>query len=118
VLIDESVSKVVTGSRLVKEVGSTMDEVVASVRRVTAIMSEITVATGEQGEGISQVNHAILQMDSVTQQNAALVEEAAATAPASLGWLTPVCFAAKPRCRDWGMKCCFLPANILLRKLR
>jgi methyl-accepting chemotaxis protein len=79
-LIDESVSKVAIGSRLVDEAGSTMDEVVASVRRVTSIMSEITVATAEQSEGISQVNQAIVQMDSVTQQNAALVEEAAAAA--------------------------------------
>jgi methyl-accepting chemotaxis protein len=79
-LIDESVSKVATGSRLVDEAGSTMDEVVSSVRRVTAIMSEITVATAEQSEGISQVNQAIVQMDGVTQQNAALVEEAAAAA--------------------------------------
>ncbi|MQA20505.1 methyl-accepting chemotaxis protein [Rugamonas rivuli] len=79
-LIDDSVSKVADGSRLVDEAGSTMDEVVSSVRRVTAIMSEITVATAEQSEGISQVNQAIVQMDGVTQQNAALVEEAAAAA--------------------------------------
>lgn len=79
-LIDDSVSKVATGNRLVDEAGSTMDEVVSSVRRVTSIMSEITVATAEQSEGISQVNQAIVQMDRVTQQNAALVEEAAAAA--------------------------------------
>ncbi|MBJ7312062.1 methyl-accepting chemotaxis protein [Rugamonas sp. CCM 8940] len=79
-LIDDSVGKVAIGSKLVNEAGSTMDEVVSSVRRVTAIMSEITVATHEQSEGIAQVNQAITQMDGVTQQNAALVEEAAAAA--------------------------------------
>ena len=79
-LIDDSVDKVAAGSRLVDEAGSTMDEVVNSVRRVTEIMSEITVATVEQSDGISQVNQAIVQMDGVTQQNAALVEQAAAAA--------------------------------------
>ena len=77
-LIDDSVGKVAAGSRLVDEAGGTMDEVVASVRRVTEIMSEITVATAEQSEGIAQVNQAVVQMDGVTQQNAALVEQAAA----------------------------------------
>ena len=57
-----------------------MDEVVASVRRVTDVVSEISAATSEQSEGIEQVNGAIAQMDLVTQQNAALVEEAAAAA--------------------------------------
>jgi uncharacterized phage infection (PIP) family protein YhgE len=57
-----------------------MDEVVASVKRVTDIMGEITAASHEQSEGIEQVNQAIAQMDQVTQQNAALVEEAAAAA--------------------------------------
>ncbi len=79
-LIDDSVGKVAVGSRLVDEAGSTMDEVVASVQRVTEIMSEITVATAEQSEGIAQVNQAIVEMDGVTQQNAALVEQAAAAA--------------------------------------
>ncbi|SEN58943.1 methyl-accepting chemotaxis sensory transducer with Cache sensor [Duganella sp. CF517] len=79
-LIDDSVGKVAAGSRLVDEAGGTMDEVVASVRRVTEIMSEITVATAEQSEGIAQVNQAVVQMDGVTQQNAALVEQAAAAA--------------------------------------
>jgi len=79
-LIDDSVDKVAAGSRLVDEAGSTMDEVVASVRRVTEIMSEITVATVEQSDGIAQVNQAIVEMDGVTQQNAALVEQAAAAA--------------------------------------
>jgi methyl-accepting chemotaxis protein len=57
-----------------------MDEVVASISRVTGIMNEINTATGEQREGIEQINLAITSMDSVTQQNAALVEQAAAAA--------------------------------------
>ncbi len=79
-LIGDSVDKVENGSKLVAEAGSTMDEVVASVRRVTDIMAEITAASHEQSAGIEQVNQAITQMDQVTQQNAALVEEAAAAA--------------------------------------
>ena len=80
ILIGDSVDKVVAGSKLVGEAGKTMDDVVASVRRVTDIMSEITAASEEQSAGIEQVNQAITQMDEVTQQNAALVEEAAAAA--------------------------------------
>ncbi len=79
-LIGDSVDKVDAGSRLVDQAGHTMDEVVASITRVTDIMNEITTASDEQREGIEQVNTAITQMDSVTQQNAALVEEAAAAA--------------------------------------
>ncbi|RBA24876.1 methyl-accepting chemotaxis protein [Herminiimonas fonticola] len=79
-LIDDSVDKVDTGSKLVAEAGSTMVEVVDSVKRVTDIMSEIMAASQEQSAGIEQVNQAISQMDQVTQQNAALVEEAAAAA--------------------------------------
>ena len=79
-LIDDSVDKVETGSKLVEEAGSTMVEVVDSVKRVTDIMSEIMAASQEQSAGIEQVNQAISQMDQVTQQNAALVEEAAAAA--------------------------------------
>ena len=79
-LIGDSVDKVAAGSKLVFDAGSTMDEVVASVRRVTDIMGEITAASVEQSAGIEQVNQAIAQMDEVTQQNAALVEEAAAAA--------------------------------------
>ncbi len=79
-LIDDSVDKVDTGSKLVAEAGSTMVEVVDSVKRVTDIMSEIMAASQEQSAGIEQVNQAIGQMDQVTQQNAALVEEAAAAA--------------------------------------
>jgi methyl-accepting chemotaxis protein len=77
-LIDDSVDKVATGSRLVGEAGTTMGDVVASVRRVTDIMAEISAASGEQSAGIEQVGAAIQQMDQVTQQNAALVEQAAA----------------------------------------
>src|SRR5690606_25692167 len=79
-LIDESVSKVDDGSRLVGEATSTMQEILTSVRRVNEIMNEIAVASQEQSNGIVQVNQAVAQMDEVTQQNAALVEEAAAAA--------------------------------------
>jgi methyl-accepting chemotaxis protein len=79
-LIDDSVEKVDAGSRLVGEAGSTMDEIVESVKRVTDIMAEIMAASEEQSAGIEQVNQAIGQMDQTTQQNAALVEQAAAAA--------------------------------------
>ena len=79
-LINDSVDKVDTGSRLVNEAGNTMDEIVASITRVTDIMSEITAASSEQSAGIEQVNQAVVQMDQTTQQNAALVEESAAAA--------------------------------------
>ena len=79
-LIGDSVEQVNNGTRLVQQAGSTMSEVVDSVRRVTDIMAEITAASAEQSMGIDQVNQAIAQMDQVTQQNAALVEEAAAAA--------------------------------------
>jgi methyl-accepting chemotaxis protein len=81
-LIDDSVEKVQTGNRLVEQAGSTMNDVVTSVQRVTGIMAEIMLASQEQSSGIAQVNAAITQMDTVTQQNAALVEEAAAAAQA------------------------------------
>jgi methyl-accepting chemotaxis protein len=79
-LIDDSVGKVDAGSKLVGEAGSTMDQIVGSIRRVTDIMAEIMAASHEQGAGIEQINQAIAQMDQVTQQNASLVEEAAAAA--------------------------------------
>jgi methyl-accepting chemotaxis protein len=79
-LIEGSVAQVDIGSKLVEEAGSTMVEVVNSVRRVTDIVAEISSASQEQSQGIEQVNIAISQMDEVTQQNAALVEEAAAAA--------------------------------------
>ena len=81
-LIGNSVERVEEGSRLVGEAGVTMEEVVSSVRRVTSIIGEIAIATGEQRDGIEQISDAITQMDNVTQQNAALVEEAAAAAEA------------------------------------
>ena len=80
VLIGDSVDKVEEGSKQVAEAGRTMDEIVGSVKRVTDIMAEIEAASKEQALGIEQVNQAITQMDQVTQQNAALVEEASAAA--------------------------------------
>ncbi|MBL1265211.1 methyl-accepting chemotaxis protein, partial [Methylomicrobium sp. RS1] len=79
-LISDSVERVNHGTKLVGEAGQTMDEIVDSVQRVTAIMAEIATASAEQSAGIEQVNQAIAQMDDVTQQNAALVEQAAAAA--------------------------------------
>ncbi|GJI88449.1 MULTISPECIES: methyl-accepting chemotaxis protein [Duganella] len=79
-LIGDSVEKVDAGSQLVGQAGATMGEIVSSITRVTDIMSEITAASTEQSHGIEQVNTAIVQMDQVTQQNAALVEQAAAAA--------------------------------------
>ncbi|WP_175920785.1 methyl-accepting chemotaxis protein [Burkholderia pyrrocinia] len=79
-LIGDSVGKVDSGSALVARAGTTMDEIVQAVRRVTDIMGEISAASEEQSTGIEQVNRAVGQMDSVTQQNAALVEQAAAAA--------------------------------------
>lgn len=79
-LISDSVEKVEEGSMLVEQAGTTMHEIVDSVKRVTDIMVEITEASREQSSGIDQINNAISQMDQVTQQNAALVEEAAAAA--------------------------------------
>ena len=81
-LIDDSSLKVSAGSALVRQAGGTMTELVESVRRVTDIMAEITSASAEQTSGIEQINQAIVQMDDVTQQNAALVEEAAAASEA------------------------------------
>jgi methyl-accepting chemotaxis protein len=79
-LIEDSVDKVAAGSKLVDETGATMRQVVDSVRRVTSLIGDISVATTEQSDGIGQVNQALVQMDGVTQRNAALVEEAAAAA--------------------------------------
>ncbi|MGL6686597.1 methyl-accepting chemotaxis protein, partial [Xanthomonas hortorum pv. gardneri] len=81
-LIDDSVSKVTQGATLVDQAGTTMAEIVASVQRVTNIMSEISSASQEQYAGIEQVNQTVTQMDETTQQNAALVEEATAAARA------------------------------------
>jgi len=81
-LIDDSVAKVGAGSQLVHQAGTTMQEIVVSIRRVTDIMGEIAAASAEQTRGIEQVNIAITEMDRGTQQNASLVEEAAAAAQA------------------------------------
>ncbi|HEY0588851.1 MAG TPA: methyl-accepting chemotaxis protein [Pseudoduganella sp.] len=79
-LIGDSVEKVNAGTRLVSDAGHTMEEIVSSVQRVSDIISEITAASAEQSSGIEEVYKAVGQMDQVTQQNAALVEEAAAAA--------------------------------------
>jgi methyl-accepting chemotaxis protein len=79
-LIGSSVERVQAGSTLVAEAGRTMEELVGAVQRVKDIMSEISTATAEQSDGIAQVNLAITQLDQVTQQNAALVEESTAAA--------------------------------------
>ncbi|PHV09239.1 hypothetical protein CSQ96_01745 [Janthinobacterium sp. BJB412] len=79
-LIGDSVDKVELGARLVEQAGTTMKEIVVHVRHVTDIIGDITTASTEQTVGIEQINQAIAQMDQVTQQNAALVEEAAAAA--------------------------------------
>jgi len=79
-LIGDSVEKVDAGSRLVERAGATMENVVASIGRVSSIVGDITNASDEQQQGIEQVNMAITQMDGITQENAALVEEAAAAA--------------------------------------
>ncbi len=79
-LIDDSVSRVTQGTTLVDQAGSTMQEVVTSIRRVTDIVGEISSASAEQSLGVGQVGQAVTQMDQVTQQNAALVEEMAAAA--------------------------------------
>ena len=80
VLIADSVDQVALGARLVDQAGVTMDEVVVSIRGVADIVADITAATREQSAGLEQVNQAIVQIDTATQQNAALVEQAAAAA--------------------------------------
>lgn len=79
-LIDDSVKRVENGTLQVNDAGKTMQEIVTSIKHVADIMTEITAASQEQSSGIDQVNQAVTQMDEVTQQNAALVEEAAAAA--------------------------------------
>jgi methyl-accepting chemotaxis protein len=87
-LIGDSVDKVNAGGKLVDEAGNTMNQIVTSVKHVADIMSEITSASQEQSHGIEEVNQAIAQMDEMTQQNAALVEEAAAAAESMKGQAT------------------------------
>ncbi len=82
ILINDSVTKVVNGTKLVTNAGETMGEIVTSIKGVTSMMSQITSASAEQSQGIEQVNQAVGQMDEVTQQNAALVEQSAAASEA------------------------------------
>ena len=79
-LITASVERVADGSALADQAGHTMDEIVSAIHRVTDIMGEISAASSEQSQGVSQVGEAITQMDQTTQQNAALVEQSAAAA--------------------------------------
>jgi len=79
-LVTDSVEKVENGSKLVGQAGTTMDNILDSVNRVATIINEITLAGREQEAGIEQVNQAVIELDSMTQQNAALVEQAAAAA--------------------------------------
>ncbi|MBN6152177.1 methyl-accepting chemotaxis protein [Xanthomonas sp. AmX2] len=79
-LIEDSTQKVTQGSALVNQAGTTMGEIVTSVKRVTDLMGEISGASAEQSSGIEQVNRTVMQLDEVTQRNAALVEEATAAA--------------------------------------
>jgi len=81
-LIDDSVGKVESGAKLVNQAGTTMKEIVTSIQRVTDIMGEITSATQEQTAGLEQIHQAITEMDTITQQNVALVEEAASASTA------------------------------------
>ncbi len=92
-LIEESVGRVEAGARLVGEAGKTMDELVASVKRVATIMIEIAAASDEQSSGIEQINKAITQMDNVVQMNASLVEEATAAAASMAGQATGLAHA-------------------------
>jgi methyl-accepting chemotaxis protein len=79
-LIGASVDKVATGSQLVAQAGSTMDEIVVSVRRVSDVVGEITASASQQSDGIGDVNTAVSRLDQMTQENAALVEQSAAAA--------------------------------------
>jgi methyl-accepting chemotaxis protein len=81
-LISVSVETVESGSRQVEQAGQTMGEIVSSVKRVTDLIGEITVSSTEQRDGISLVNQSVANLDQMTQQNAALVEESAAAAAA------------------------------------
>jgi len=80
VLINRSVEKVDSGSQLVREAGATMDEIVASVRRVSTVIAEITDSSRTQSDSLGEINGAVLQLDQMTQQNAALVEQSSAAA--------------------------------------
>ncbi|MGC3873919.1 methyl-accepting chemotaxis protein [Halomonas sp. GXIMD04776] len=79
-LIDNSSNKTRAGAELVRNAGATMDEIVASVARVTDVLGEISAATNEQSQGIGQVNEAVAELDRMTQENAAMVEESTTAA--------------------------------------
>jgi methyl-accepting chemotaxis protein len=81
-LIDDSARNIASGTRLAKDAGSSMGQMVESVQRVAGLVIEIAEASREQSNGIGQVNRAIVQMDEVTQRNAALVEQSAAATEA------------------------------------
>lgn len=83
-LIDDSVGKVTSGSQLVEQAGATMNDIVASIKRVTDVVAEISAASQEQSDGIAQVNVAINQMEESTQRNAALVEQSTVAAQSLL----------------------------------
>lgn len=83
-LIDDSVGKVTSGSQLVEQAGATMNDIVANIKRVTDVVAEISAASQEQSDGITQVNVAINQMEESTQRNAALVEQSAVAAQSLL----------------------------------
>ena len=81
-LIQDTVSKVDEGSKLVTQSGATLEQIVIAVKKVTDIVTEIAAASNEQSSGIEQVNKAVMQLDELTQQNAALVEQASAASQA------------------------------------
>ena len=116
-LIDDSVSKVAAGNKLVEQAGGTMQNVVSSVQTLARLMADISHASREQSSGIEQVGQAITQMDEVTQQNAALVEEAAAAAESlqeqaeSLVRLVSVFRLANTGQAGWGVASEHLPAT-------
>jgi methyl-accepting chemotaxis protein len=94
-LISDSVNKVGIGAKQANQAGATMNEIVTAVKRVADIMAEISTASEEQSVGIEEVNQAIIQMDDVTQQNAALVEEATAIAASVLDQTTNLTIAVE-----------------------
>ena len=107
-LIENSVGRVEAGARLVEQAGKTMDELVASVRKVASIMTEIAAASDEQSSGIEQINKAITQMDTVVQMNASLVEEATAAATSMAGQATGLSHAvAQFRVADGTLEAAF-----------
>src|SRR5439155_21803222 len=106
-LIGDSVAKVEGGTRLVDETGQVLTEIVTAVKKVSDIVAEIAAASQEQSTGIEHVNKAVMQMDEMTQQNAALVEEAAAAseavdAQAQSLWQLMACFKVDTQTDETG----------------